>query len=168
MEEKQTQASGGVTHWHMEAFTAASLFIVGLVIMYDSYNVGMGWAPDGPETGYFPFRLGAIIAVSSIVIFVKAFLKEHRSHATFVSLEQFKQVLQVLIPTTIYVLLTQFIGIYVASTLFIGGFMKFVGKFHWLKIILVSVIVSATLFYAFEVQFGVPLPKGPLEALFGY
>ena len=41
-------------------------------------------------------------------------------------------------------------------------------KFGWLKVILVSVIISAVLFWMFEVQFMVPLPKGPLESLFGY
>jgi putative tricarboxylic transport membrane protein len=32
----------------------------------------------------------------------------------------------------------------------------------------VSLGVSAVLFWMFEIQFMVPLPKGPLEALFGY
>jgi putative tricarboxylic transport membrane protein len=74
----------------------------------------------------------------------------------------------VLVPTVVYVLVTQVIGIYVASTLFIGGFMRVMEKSSWLKTVLVSVGVSAVLFWMFEIQFLVPLPKGPLEALFGY
>jgi hypothetical protein len=77
-------------------------------------------------------------------------------------------VLYVLIPTVLYVLATQFIGIYVASAVFIGGFMRAMGKFSWLKIILISVSISAALFWMFEIQFKVSLPKGPLESLLGY
>jgi len=46
--------------------------------------------------------------------------------------------------------------------------MRAMAKFSWLKVILVSIGISAMLFYMFEVQFMVPLPKGPLESLFGY
>jgi putative tricarboxylic transport membrane protein len=33
---------------------------------------------------------------------------------------------------------------------------------------LVAVVMSALIFWLFEMQFKVPLPKGPLEAWFGY
>jgi uncharacterized membrane protein len=74
----------------------------------------------------------------------------------------------VLIPAVFYVLVTQFVGIYVASALFIGGFMRVMARFSWPKVILVGVGISVLLFYAFEIQFMVPLPKGPLESLLGY
>jgi putative tricarboxylic transport membrane protein len=51
---------------------------------------------------------------------------------------------------------------------FIAAFMRVMGKFSWLKTVVVSIGVSATLFWMFELQFLVPLAKGPLEALFGY
>jgi putative tricarboxylic transport membrane protein len=76
--------------------------------------------------------------------------------------------LMVLVPTILYVLATQFVGIYVASAIFIAAFMRVMDKRSWFKVMLVSVGVSAALFWLFEVQFRVPLPKGPLEALFGY
>jgi hypothetical protein len=74
----------------------------------------------------------------------------------------------VLVPTVVYVFLIQYIGIYVASAIFIGGFMRVLGKTTWFQTIAVSVGVNLVLFWMFEIQFMVPLPKGPLEALFGY
>jgi hypothetical protein len=56
----------------------------------------------------------------------------------------------------------------VASAIFIAAFMRFIGKFGWLKSVLVGLGISGTLFWIFEIMFQVPLPKGPLEALFGY
>jgi hypothetical protein len=79
-----------------------------------------------------------------------------------------KPVLLVLLPTALYVLAIQLIGIYVSSALFIGGFMRIMGRYGWGKTLLVSVGFSAVLFWLFEVQFLVPLPKGPLEEMFGY
>ena len=49
-----------------------------------------------------------------------------------------------------------------------NAFMRVMDKRSWVKVILVSVGVSAALFWLFEIQFMVPLPKGPLEALLGY
>jgi glucan phosphoethanolaminetransferase (alkaline phosphatase superfamily) len=68
----------------------------------------------------------------------------------------------------VYVLAIEFAGIYVASAAFIAAFMRVMDKRSWFKVILISVGVSAALFWLFEIQFMVPLPKGPLEALFGY
>ncbi len=171
MEQKQTQErprSVRLTHQAAEVIVAVAIFLVGVVMMMDSQRIGAGWAPEGPQAGYFPFRTGAIISISSFVIFLRAFFGKHRNHELFVSWDRFKQVLYVLIPAFFYVLVTQFIGIYVASALFIGGFMRVMARFSWPKVILVSVGISVLLFYAFEIQFLVPLPKGPLESLLGY
>ena len=55
-----------------------------------------------------------------------------------------------------------------ASALFIAIFMVWLGKFSWFKSVGVSVAAMCQMFLMFEVWFKVPLPKGPLEALFGY
>ena len=171
MEQKQTQErprSIRLTHQAAEMIVAVAIFLVGVVMMMDGHRVGMGWAPEGPQAGYFPFRTGAIIGISSAVILLRALFGKHRNQELFVSWDRFKQVLYVLIPAAFYVLVTQFIGIYVASALFIGGFMRVMARFSWTKVILVGVGISAMLFYMFEIQFMVPLPKGPLESLLGY
>ncbi len=171
MEQKQTQErprSVRLTYQAAEVIVAVAIFLIGVVMMMDSQRIGMGWAPEGPQAGYFPFRTGAIISISSVVILLRALFGKHRNHELFVSWDRFKMVLYVLIPAVLYVLVTQFIGIYVASAVFIGGFMRALAKFSWLKVILVSVCISIMLFWMFEIQFMVPLPKGPLEALFGY
>jgi len=144
------------------------ILLVGGVMMMDALRIGIDWAFDGPKGGYFPFRTGAILCIASLVIFLRALFGKHRNHELFVPWDRFKMVLSVLIPSVLYVLATQFIGIYAASAVFIGGFMRAIGKFTWLKVIVVSVVISVLLFWMFEIQFMVPLPKGPLESLFGY
>jgi hypothetical protein len=171
MEEKQTQErprSTWLTHQAAEKIVAVAIFLVGVIMMMEGHRIGKGWASDGPQAGYFPFRTGAIISISSFILFFRALFRKNRHEEIFVSWDRFKLVLCVLIPAILYILATQFIGIYVASVLFIGGFMRAMARFTWPKIILVSICISVMLFWMFEFQFKVPLPKGPLESLFGY
>ena len=170
MEQKQTQdrPHSGLTDNMTEAIVAIGIFFIGVVMMIDGYRVGSGWAFDGPMAGYFPFRTGAIICISSLVVFLRTVSGKHRNDKIFVTWERFKLVLKVLVPTVLYVLITHLVGIYVASAVFIGAFMRMNDGFSWLKITLTTVCVSVTLFFMFEAWFLVPLPKGPLESLFGY
>ena len=171
MEQKQTRErtrSFRLTHQAAEVVVAVAIFLIGVVLMMEGQKIGMGWAVEGPKAGYFPFRTGAVITISSVIIILRALFGKHRNQEYFVSWERFKQVLYVMIPAVVYVLVTQLIGIYVASALFIGGFMRVLARFTWTKVIFVSVGISVLLFYMFEIQFMVPLPKGPLEHLLGY
>jgi putative tricarboxylic transport membrane protein len=171
MEQKQTQErprSARLTNQAVEAIVAVVILLTGVVMMIDAGRIGMGWASDGPKGGYFPFRTGAILSITSVVILLRALFGKHRNHELFVSWERFKMVLAVLIPTVLYVLATQFIGIYVAAAVFIGGFMRAIGKFDWPKVMVISLAIIIVLFWMFEIQFMTPLPKGPLESLFGY
>jgi putative tricarboxylic transport membrane protein len=161
-------SSGGLTHSAVDAITAVVFFIVGVVMMVDNQRIGVSWGPDGPESGYFPFHIGLIICIASLAVFLKSVFGKQRNTDIFVSWARFRLVLMVLVPTAVYIVLIQLLGIYVASTVFIAGFMRVLGKCSWLKTALVSISVSVLLFWMFEVQFLVPLPKGPLEALFGY
>ncbi len=170
MDQEQTQnpPGGGLSHSQVDAITAIVIFLIGVVMMVDNHRVGAGWAADGPQSGYFPFRIGAILCLAALVVFIKSLFGKTRDHTIFVPWERLRLVLMVLVPTIVYVLAIEFVGIYVASAVFIAAFMRVMDKRSWFKVILISVGVSAALFWLFELQFSVPLPKGPLETLFGY
>lgn len=159
----------GVSYRTVDFLVAVLIFFVGLAVMIESYDLGIGWIKDSPGSGYFPFRIGAIISLASIGIAVQALLNNASEARTlFVEWSRFKLVLAVFIPTAAYILGIVFLGIYVSSAVFIAGFMRLAGKFKWLMTIAVSGGTVAILFWLFEFEFLVPLPKGPLEALFGY
>jgi putative tricarboxylic transport membrane protein len=149
-----------------ELIVGVLLAAVGVLIVWTNYQLGAGWAEDGPEAGYFPLRMGLFILLGSIAVIVQAVLKNDTS--PFAERAQLRQVAIVLVPLVVYVAAVQVLGIYVASALFIGIFMMAVGKFSWWKSLIVGVGINLLLFWVFEVQFKVPLPKGPLEHFFGY
>lgn len=166
--EKQSPQNFTVSYAAVELVVAAILFLVGLAVILNSYQVGAGWSGGNLQSGYFPLRLGFIISIVSAAIFVQALLKRPKKPKGFVTNAEFKLVLAVLLPTILYVIGIQFLGIYVSSALFIGAFMHFGGKQGWFKTLLVSAGTSVVLFVLFEVIFLIPLPKGPLEAFLGY
>jgi putative tricarboxylic transport membrane protein len=147
---------------------AALFFIFGAVVVTDSVRLGFGWQEvHGPRPGYFPFYIGLLICIASVVNSVRALTLRGERNKTFVQVGQLKMVLTVLIPTAIYAFLVTWIGIYVSSVLFIGFFMRWLGKYPWWKVVVVSLITVAGFFVVFEIWFKVPLPKGPAESLLG-
>jgi hypothetical protein len=150
-----------------ELAVAALFFALGALVMYDSVRLGAKWAEDGPQAGYFPFYIGVIICVASLVNLGRALAIRPQRDRTFVEIGQLKLVCAVLVPTAIYAALIGWIGIYVASVLFIGFFMRWLGKYRWWKVAAVGVGNSVVFFLIFEVWFKIPLPKGPLEAALG-
>jgi putative tricarboxylic transport membrane protein len=143
------------------------LLALALVLGFDNWRSGAGWASDGPQAGYLPFYLCLILAGASLFGLLMAFLKRMDEAKTFVTRDQLRRVLQVFVPTFLFCLLTQWLGLYVASFILIAGFMRFVGRIALWKSLLTSVLFSAAMFVTFEIAFDVIMPKGPLEALFG-
>ena len=165
---QQEKAVGSVRTWE---FVVAALFLAfGSLVVYESRRLGSQWAEDGPQAGYFPFYIGVFICISSVVNLYHAIVKADRG--AFVEWGQLRMILIVMVPCVIYVALVanpwQSLGIYVASALFIAFFMRYLGKYGWAKIAAVSIGTMVAFFLMFEVWFKVPLPKGPLEAAFGF
>jgi hypothetical protein len=75
--------------------------------------------------------------------------------------------MSVVVPTAIYVGSMPFIGLYVASMVFIAWFMRWLGGYRWLTTIAIAVGMPVLTYLVFERWFLVPLPKGPLEEWLG-
>jgi putative tricarboxylic transport membrane protein len=147
---------------------AALFFIFGAIVVTDSLRLGFGWQEvHGPRPGYFPFYIGLLICIASLVNFARGFMLRGDRNKTFVQVGQLKMVLTVLIPTAIYAFLVTWIGIYASSVLFIGFFMRWLGKYPWWKVVAVSVGTIVVFYLVFEIWFKVPLPKGLVESLLG-
>ena len=149
----------------VDAVVAAILVLVAGVVIYEARRLGAGWTSDGPGAGYFPFYIGLIILVSGLGILFQSLLSKSRDTDSFVDREQLKRVLSVLLPAMVYVLGVNFLGLYLASAIYIAMFMVLMGKYPVLRSVLLSVAIIALFFMMFEVWFKVPLFKGSLDPL---
>jgi hypothetical protein len=146
--------------------TASLLMSLGCLVMYDAARLGFGWGPDGPQSGFFPAWLAIIMMSCCVVIIIQAVRKADTT--PFVTREQLGPVLKVLWPATVAVALMHFIGLYVASAIYMAFYMRWVGRHSWLTVLLIAVGLPVATFFVFELWFLVPMPKGPLEAWLGY
>jgi hypothetical protein len=149
----------------VDAVVAVLLFVLGAVVVVEARRLGAGWTTDGPGAGYFPFYIGLLICIASVGILYQALFSTSRDTDAFVDRVQLRRVLSVLVPAAVYVLAIMFLGIYVASAIYIALFMIVLGKYAPVKSVLLAIIVNAVFFVMFEVWFKVPLFKGTLEPL---
>lgn len=165
MSNGNEHVSRGPLHATVEIWTAIAMAVFGLVVIAGSLQVGIGWGAEGPRSGFFPFYLGLAIVLSSVVNFVTA-RREH-DDKLFAEWSQLRQVMSVVIPTTIYVLVIPYTGMYLASFVLIAGFMIWLGRYSALYSLGIAAGVVVAIYFTFERWFLVPLPKGPLEAMLG-
>ncbi len=152
----------------VEIVVSLLLLALALLLGYDNWRTGIGWDETGPQPGYFPFYLSVILAAASLYGLIAALLSHKDALETFVTRAQLRRVMAVFVPTFLFCLVTQFLGLYVASFLLIAGFMRLVGKIALWKSLLTAFLFTAAMFVTFDIAFDVIMPKGPLEAVFGY
>src|SRR5205814_2275420 len=93
--------------------TAAVLFLLGAVVLFDAVRLGIGWGTDGPKSGFFPFWLAALMMAACVAIAAHAARRE--ASRPFVTREQLSPVLKVLWPAVAMVAATEVVGMYVAA-----------------------------------------------------
>jgi putative tricarboxylic transport membrane protein len=159
-----------VSNRTMNIAVALILMAVATVVMVTSYRLGAGWAKDvGPDSGYFPMYVALLMFLASGATLLQHLLQRRPDGGgMFIARGELIMVLQVLVPTFVFVVLSIYIGIYISTFLFIGFFMLWHGHYPLYKAIPLALGVPILLFVVFEIWFLVPLPKGPFEAWLGY
>lgn len=174
--QSESSGPGVVSVRTMEIVVAIVLIVLSAIVIQDSLRIGAGWAEsEGPEAGYFPFYIGLIMGLASLVTLIRAIVTGRRKGAaagegeeSFVSAHGLKQVLLVLVPVIVYVGFVVFLGIYVSSAIYIALFMMYFGKYRFYTAFGLGILISVVMFLTFEMWFLVPLPKGPLEYALGF
>ena len=165
-ESSHSTGGTGPSHRSVEIGVALFMALLAAVGIAGSLKVGIGWGPEGPKAGFFPFYISLIVLISCAVNIIGV-LREFTGREVFATWGQLRQVLSVVIPTTIYVFAVPVIGMYVSSGLLIAVFMKWIGRYSWPMVLAIAVGVPILTFILFERWFLVPLPKGPLEDWLG-
>jgi hypothetical protein len=118
--------------------------IFALIVIAGSVQAGIGWGSEGPKAGFFPFYIGLTILGSSIINFATVFA-ERPDGQLFAEWGQLRKVLSMLVPTTIYVALVPWLGIYVASALLIAVFMRWLGGYGWRMLVAIALGVPVAI-----------------------
>jgi putative tricarboxylic transport membrane protein len=145
-----------------DIFVALGMMLVGIISLADAIRLGFGWGMSGPEAGFFPFYMGLGILICTMFIVVKA-VKIYRKEGPGGPLIQeggLVQILWILIPAIGVVLLTELIGLHLATVFYLAFNIRVLGKMSWVKVILLSVLVPLSMYIVFDRVFLIPLPEG--------
>jgi len=145
-----------------DIIVALGLMLVGFIVLADTIRLGFGWGMSGPEAGFFPFYMGLGIVICTFFIVlrgIKIFNKEGTGKPLIVK-GGLTQILWVLIPAAGMVLLSELIGLHLATVLYLAFYMGVVGKMNWGKVILLSILVPLVVYIVFDKIFLIPLPEG--------
>jgi hypothetical protein len=158
-----------VSYFAIEAAFALFTCTFGALIIKGALEFNTGWGDIGPEAGYFPFRVGIMIVLASLVNLVWAFIRRKTLAAdTFLTSKQTRNVAAFAIPVIALVGVTIGLGLYVAMALYLLFTVGFVGRHRMWVTIAVAVATPVILFVLFEYVFLTPLLKGPLEHWLGW
>ena len=156
-----------VSRLQLELGFAAFLLLVGAVGLLGGRELEAGWASDGPQAGFFPFRVALILCAAAVLVAVQAW----RARAMLAPTEALgreggQRVLGFFLPIVAAVAVAQWLGLYVAMAAYLLGAIRLAGK-PWRVAAGVALGVTLVLFVVFEFWFQVPLKKGPLEIWLG-
>jgi putative tricarboxylic transport membrane protein len=138
------------------------LVAVGILVVVDAVRLGFRWGDNGPESGFFPFWLGVILIACALIELRRVYV-EHRKRTPAKPLMAegaWKPIAWVLVPAVGMVLATELIGLHLAAALYLGFYMRAVGKIRWSTTVAVTILVPAALYVAFDRLFLVPMPQG--------
>lgn len=156
--------SKSVSRQALELSVAGLISAFAAAIVYASLQLETGWGSTGPEAGYFPLRLGLLLLATGIALTLQA--ARAPSDEVFASGLQLRRVLSQFIPTVALALAAPFTGFYLAAAVFLSYMAHSHGSFAWRKSIAIGLLAAAVMFAVFEIWFGVPLTRGPLEELY--
>ena len=156
-----------LTRLTMVVATAMVSALIGAIVCYGSLEFGVGWGDAGPQPGYFPFYVGLIVIIASLVNMGFGIYHHRDRVEEFLTTEQSQRILAFFGPMFLFVLVSSFLGVYVGMILYLFSVMVVQGGYRLPKALAVSLITAVANYFLFEVWFKVPLLKGPLEALIG-
>ncbi|MFB3818774.1 MAG: tripartite tricarboxylate transporter TctB family protein [Candidatus Methylomirabilales bacterium] len=145
-----------------DIIVATILLGIGLVVGFDAWRLGSGWGMEGPQAGFFPFVMAVLVILGSGLAIRQAIqgTSSVKGSKRFVPPGALKPVLTVLIPAALMIVLTEFVGLYVAAMIYLTGYIRIVGGYAWRTVLLVSILVPVAFYISFEKLFLIPMPQG--------
>jgi TRAP-type uncharacterized transport system fused permease subunit len=154
-----------VSRHAMEIATAATLAAFAGAVIAGSLQLQTGWADTGPQSGYVPLRLGALLLLVSFGLLMQAV--RGSVPGSFATREQLARSLALLVPTLVMVVAMTWLGIYLTAAVYLAFMAHRHGQLRWAGAAALGVVTTVLFYLTFELWFGVPLAKGPVETWLG-
>lgn len=127
------------------------------LIYWDSVRLGPGWGAHGPDPGFFPFVMTSLIVIGALGVLLMIY-KQPRTAPFFEVNQEVVDLLKVGLPIVATIFIMQWLGLYIASGLYIGFFMLYYGEFRWHSALLGTVVFPVILWLVLVRAFNIAMP----------
>lgn len=117
----------------------------------------------------FPYLIGAAILILSIISIIQELRKKVKIQAnslTLINTQKVKDVGILFIISLIYIILFEPIGYFIMTPICLSVCSWYFGSRNWFGFIVMSILVTVSIYFCFEIIMKVQLPKGILEWIF--
>jgi len=151
----------------MEVAAAVFTAVVGVIISIGSLKHGIGWTPEGPAAGFFPFYIGCLILLGSLGNLLQAVFARRALLDEFIPRSRVAEVAAFFLSIVAFAALVALLGLYVATAIYLCAVTMWKARMRPLRAALLGIGTAVFFFVCFEYAFKLPLPKGPLLTAFG-
>lgn len=161
-----------------ELVTAIVLAVLSVYIMWlsgkpawegDPWFENIGYAEDGPGSGFWPFWLSGIMLLCCVWIainWVRRVSPPSRSEEPFLDGYGLMMLLKVGGGVAAFIALVNVISMYGAMAVFLIYYIYFLGRHSLVTALSIAVAAPVVTFFFFDVAMRIVLPKGYAEPLF--
>jgi len=135
-------------------------------VIAESSRMPQQSATFGPGVGFFPFWLGVLMAILSILLILNTWRRSvaPTKGAIFPGRKAVITIVSVLVGLALYIALLEVLGFLVDTMLFTAFLLGVVMREKWKMTLLIASLTSGGLFVIFHLLLGVTLPKN----MFGF
>lgn len=148
-----------------DLITGIVLLVLAGFVIYEAWLMPPS-GTFGPGSGFFPFWLGIILAVLSLILVVGAAVrpKDSSDVSPFPAWKALFAVAKVLGGLVMFTILMETLGFMVNTFIFVTYLMKVVQGERWWMTLLIAVATTACLYIVFQLLLGISLPRN----MFGF
>jgi putative tricarboxylic transport membrane protein len=142
----------------VDAAAGVAFIALAAVVMIEGVRLGAGWDDlSGPRSGFFPFWLAVIMAIGALAALFQALRSRHAT-PFFEHRQEIVDLAKVGIPLLATVVSIPWVGIYIASFLYVWLFSWWYGGFRWWTGLVSGLIFGVFLWLALARAMRISMP----------
>lgn len=145
-----------------DRITGAILLVLALAFSVAALKNHTYWGDNGPGPGFLPFWLGIVMAVLAAMMLVSALRDRNVGEAWLPGGDGLRRLALVLGVTFAFVALLKWLGMVVATVLFMVTLLRRLDRIAWPRTLAVSVATAGFVYLVFDYWLHVPFPVGVL------
>lgn len=150
-----------MTYKWVEFGVTLALLLLGVLLLWESFRLGPGWSPSGPEPGLWPTTLTTVYMIGTLAVMIFIFARPDE-RPFFEVRQEVLDLMAVGIPILVAIPLIYWLGIFLTSGLYLAIFMFWYGRFSWYSSVGGGILLGVIMWFLLREGFNISMPMSVL------